>query len=445
MRHTLFTLLSIILGILLILPAYAGTVPKASGKPLMEETDGSPSSRPYKVIWPNTSLTDNSDGTVTVNLSAGSTFDGLSDTTFAGLASGDLAIYDGVNSWDNKVLSGDATLASTGAITLVAGISRDTEWDTEAEVQTAWAGANIIVATEIDTYSELDTIVADATLTHNGLIDTFAELDAIVADVALVNPAAVPNLTFTTGSAIRTGVTAANTLLLQAYDVDGTAYTTFATFTAANTPTVDLSSSVTIGGQNIVDQTEIDTYAELDTIVADVTLTHNGLIDTYAEVNAIVADVTLTHNGLIDTFAELDAIVADKSLVNTADNFTFAGQITLSSAQDITFSTAKALRTGTTATNTLLLNAYDVDGASYTTFVTLTAANTPTMDLSSSVTIGGNNIVDQLEIDTYAELNTIVADVTLTHNGLIDTYAELNTIVADVTLKHNGLIDTFAE
>lgn len=42
-------------------------------------------------------------------------------------------------------------------------------------------------------------------------------------------------------------------------------------------------------------------------------------IDTYSELNTIVADVTLTHNGLIDTFAELDAIVADKPLVNTAD------------------------------------------------------------------------------------------------------------------------------
>lgn len=60
----------------------------------------------------------------------------------------------------------------------------------------------------------------------------------------------------------------------------------------------------------------IDTYSELNTIVADATLTHNGLIDTYAELNAIVADVTVTHNGLIDTFAELDTIVANKSLAN---------------------------------------------------------------------------------------------------------------------------------
>lgn len=70
---------------------------------------------------------------------------------------------------------------------------------------------------------------------------------------------------------------------------------------------------------NIIQASEIDTYSELNTIVADQTLIHSGLIDTYSELNTIVADVTMTHNGLIDTFSELNTIVADKTLVNTAD------------------------------------------------------------------------------------------------------------------------------
>jgi hypothetical protein len=48
-----------------------------------------------------------------------------------------------------------------------------------------------------------------------------------------------------------------------------------------------------------------------------------------------------------------------------------------------------AIQTPTTAGSTLTLQAYDVDGASYTTFATLTANNTPTMDLSTAVTQGG--------------------------------------------------------
>jgi hypothetical protein len=56
---------------------------------------------------------------------------------------------------------------------------------------------------------------------------------------------------FATGGRIGTDTGAGNTLLLQAYDVDGTAYVTFATLTANNTPTMDLSTDVTIGTKYI--------------------------------------------------------------------------------------------------------------------------------------------------------------------------------------------------
>lgn len=61
-------------------------------------------------------------------------------------------------------------------------------------------------------------------------------------------------------------------------------------------------------------------------------------------------------------------------------------------AAAVTMETAGAFRTSTSNGNTALLQAYDVDGASYTTFVTLTAGNTPTCDLSTAVTIGGQPI-----------------------------------------------------
>src|SRR5690606_3674307 len=56
---------------------------------------------------------------------------------------------------------------------------------------------------------------------------------------------------------------------------------------------------------------------------------------------------------------------------------------------NVTLGTGGALRTSQADTNTLLLQAYDVDGAAYTTFATLTAGNTPTMDLATGVTQGG--------------------------------------------------------
>jgi hypothetical protein len=64
----------------------------------------------------------------------------------------------------------------------------------------------------------------------------------------------------------------------------------------------------------------------------------------------------------------------------------------MSGVGSITPVAGSALRTDTSAGNTLLLQARDVDGAAYTTFATLTANNTPTMDLSTAVTMGGNAI-----------------------------------------------------
>jgi len=42
----------------------------------------------------------------------------LDDTTIGTLASGHILIYDGSDSWDNKVLSGDAGIVASGALTL---------------------------------------------------------------------------------------------------------------------------------------------------------------------------------------------------------------------------------------------------------------------------------------------------------------------------------------
>ena len=54
----------------------------------------------------------------------------------------------------------------------------------------------------------------------------------------------------------------------------------------------------------------------------------------------------------------------------------------------VTFSTGGSLQTGTIATNSLLIQAYDVDGTAYVPFITLTAADDPTCDLATGVTIG---------------------------------------------------------
>jgi hypothetical protein len=60
------------------------------------------------------------------------------------------------------------------------------------------------------------------------------------------------DVTLDTGGSIRTSKTATNTALLQAYNTNTAAYTTFGTLTANNPPTFDLSASTTVNGNPIV-------------------------------------------------------------------------------------------------------------------------------------------------------------------------------------------------
>lgn len=87
------------------------------------------------------------------------------------LEEGDIAKLD--NSAANMTLDFDATDFDTGVVgaelnlTIASAITRDTEWDTEGEVQTVWGSVNILLETEIDASSELLALMDDETGTGN--------------------------------------------------------------------------------------------------------------------------------------------------------------------------------------------------------------------------------------------------------------------------------------
>lgn len=69
---------------------------------------------------------------------------------------------------------------------------------------------------------------------------------------AFTTISATDNITIANGKAIRPDTTTGHTVLFQAYDVDGTAFKTFVTFTNANTPSMAIAApsggAVTIDG-----------------------------------------------------------------------------------------------------------------------------------------------------------------------------------------------------
>lgn len=112
--------------------------------------------------------------------------------------------------------------------------------------------------------------------------------------------------------------------------------------------------------------------------------------------------------------SEIEVQAAKQLRVDTIVNTTAFGGVTIESTKitgaDVTFTSSGTIQTSEVAGQDFKLQAFDVDGASYTTFATLTANNTPTMDLSAAVTIGGNAILDSTDIGVSVQAFGAVLD-----------------------------------
>lgn len=97
---------------------------------------------------------------------------------------------------------------------------------------------------------------------------------------------------------------------------------------------------------------------------------------------------------------------------------TGTGALTIATSTDLpwplTAPTGGVIRTGTTASDTLSLAAYDVDGAAYTNLLTLTAGNTPTLALTGTINVDtGLNIRRADDTTKYFKLINQTADASI--------------------------------
>ena len=110
------------------------------------------------------------------------TLEELNDTNISSLASGHILIYDGSDSFDNKAISGDITLSSTGAATIANGA-----------VETAMVNANVITGqtaeTSVDTSTDTvllhdDSASALRKVTVGNLISSAGGLTDVLSDTS---------------------------------------------------------------------------------------------------------------------------------------------------------------------------------------------------------------------------------------------------------------------
>lgn len=86
---------------------------------------------------------------------------------------------------------------------------------------------------------------------NDNFTEIYNEIGGGSGDISTNNITMAGNMTIATGKAIGPDTTTAHTALLRAYDVDGTAYKTFATLTNGNTPSFAIAAPA--GGTVAID------------------------------------------------------------------------------------------------------------------------------------------------------------------------------------------------
>lgn len=172
---------------------------------------------------------------------------------------------------------------TTGSCSVAAAITRDAEWDTEGEVQTAWGGVNILLETEIDASSELLALMDDETGT--GLLvfnnsPLFADdFDLASAGVRMSGANGVLTILGLGDGADENLLIDFNTTANSIDLSSGTSATEFNLGTLdLNTDTIDLTGTGTLNGLDAIDGTSETTLEGAIDIAGEVTGTGLGSV-----------------------------------------------------------------------------------------------------------------------------------------------------------------------
>jgi len=314
----------------------------------------------------------------------------------------------------------------------------------------------------------------NAIVRWNGISASSIQNSGIIIDDSN-NIDGVANLRIETGGAIRTDVANTSSVLLQAYDVDGAAYTTFGTLTAGNVPTFNLADAVTInsayiyraggtdvsladggtgvslsdpGANKILAWDDTDNSIGFWTLGSGLSYDHSTHTLSATGTGSVGGPGSSTDNAIARWDGTTGTVIQNSGvIIDDSNNVTGIANITLT--------TGSAVRTGTSNTNTVLLQAYNTGSTSYTTFGTLTAGATPTFDLGTTTTIGtayiyriGGTDVSLADGGTGASLSApgsdriMFYDVSATSTAYLATGTTLTIIGTTIDVAAHGIANS---
>lgn len=228
-------------------------------------------------------------------ISTTSTIGGASDTNFTSLADGHVAIYDADTSmWLNKAVSGDVTMADTGAFTLGADVvdgtniadnSIDSEHYADGSIDTAHIGDSQVTVGKIDFLVDEDNMASDSAVKVPSQQSVKAYVDSQVTaqDLDLAGDSGTgavdldsQSITFTGGTGVTTSVSGQ--------------VATFAIGQAVGTSDNVTFGNVTVGGTLNSDDITAATLTASGNVAVTGNLTVNGTTTTVNSTTVNIAD-----------------------------------------------------------------------------------------------------------------------------------------------------------
>ena len=417
------------------------------------------------------------------NASIGGTLGVTGATTLsAALTYGGVTLSNAVTGTGNMVLSISPTVTGTltaaaanfsGAVALNGNITlgdADTDTITEnasyvtgTQLKSAKAANNTLslAAYDVDgtAYTNLITLTASNTPTLTlistgvGTIDNMSIGATTAASGAFTTLSATGNVTigdadtdtitqvasYVTGTVLKSAKAATNTLSLAAYDVDGVSYTNLITLTASNTPTLVLTSTGVGTINNMSVGATTPATGAFTTLSATGAVTFNTTTNAQSYTTTGAGTITIS-SGTAGTINNM-SIGATTALAGTFTDLSSTGNTTLGDAvaDNITlngkFVNGTILRSAQAATNTLALAAYDVDGVAYTNLITLTASNTPTLDLTSTGVGTINNMSIGATTPATGAFTTLSATGAITANTTTNNQSYTTTGAGTITIS----------